>query len=288
MADNSKTHEATKAIEQMREWINTQPHLPKDIDDYLLLRFAHSCYYDLEKAKVAADLFFTFRADNSSFITDRDPLSPHMQKILSIINIGYLKLPGKRNLWVYQINDPGLNIYEYMLDVKLFFLSTDAWLLSNDELEESDIVIMDVKDISLKFLTKYSMSVAKKVAKYQEEVVPIRLKQVHIVNTPVVMDTIYGLMKPFLKKELTDLIYFHQPNSQTLYKYLDKEELPEDYGGTRPKMEELNKSIVELIMKYRERLNEKLWVAIDKKSKNKSSADKSSTESSSFRSLGID
>ncbi|CAG4943704.1 unnamed protein product [Parnassius apollo] len=211
-----------------------------------------------------------------------------MQKIISIINIGYLKLSGKRNLWIYQINDPGLNIYEYMLDVKLFFLATDAWLLSNDELEESDIVIMDVKDISLKFLTKFNMSVAKKIAKYQQEVVPTRLKQVHIVNTPVVVDTIYGVMKPFLKKELTEMIYFHQPKSQTLYKYLDKEDLPEDYGGTRPKMEELNKSIVELLMKYRERLNEKLWVALDKKSKNKSNEEKSSTESSTFRSLGID
>ncbi|CAH2049256.1 unnamed protein product, partial [Iphiclides podalirius] len=282
---NDNSMEASKAIEHMREWINSQPHLPKDIEDFLLLRFAHSCYYDLERAKVAADLFFTLRAESTSLLKDRDPMSPHMQKILSIVNIGFLKLPGKRNIWLYQINDPGLDVYEYLLDVKLFYTSTDAWLLENDELEESDVVVLDVKDISLKFLTKYNVSVARKLAKYQEEAIPIRLKQVHIVNAPPFIDKIYGLMKPFLKKELTEMIYFHSPKSQTLYKYVNKDELPADYGGAMPKMEDLNKSVVQLIMKHRDLINEKLWVAVDKKSKNK---EKVSVESPSFRSLAID
>ncbi|XP_068622675.1 alpha-tocopherol transfer protein-like [Battus philenor] len=284
MAD-IKPEDTSKVIEHMRNWINSQPHLPKNIEDWLLLRFAHSCYYDLEKAKEAADLFFVLRSENIALLTDRDPRSPHMQRILSIINIGYIKLPEKKNVWVYQINDPGLEVYDYLLDVKLFYTSTDAWLLNNDYLEESDVVILDVKDISLKFLTKYNVSVARKLAKYQEEAIPIRLKQVHIVNAPPFIDKIYGLIKPFLKKELTEMIHFHSPKSQTLYNYLSKDELPADYGGTFPKMEELNKSVVEVIMKHRERLDENLWIALDKKSKVK---DKVQVETGTFRSLAID
>ncbi|XP_013140574.1 PREDICTED: alpha-tocopherol transfer protein [Papilio polytes] len=284
MAD-TKTEEPSKVIEHMRNWVNSQPHLPKDIEDWLLLRFAHSCYYDLEKAKVAADLFFTLRAESNNLLKDRDPQSTHMQKILSIINIAQLKLPGMKNIWIYQINDPGLDVYEYILDVKLFFTSTDAWLLDNDDLEDSDTVIIDVKDISLKFLTKFNVSIARKLSKYQEEAIPIRLKQVHIVNAPPFIDKIYGLMKPFLKKELTEMIHFHPPNSESLYKHVTRDELPADYGGTFPKMEDLNKSVVQLMMKHRERLNENLWVATDKKSKNK---DKVQIETASFRSLAID
>lgn len=94
--------------------------------------------------------------------------SLHLVWISYYRNVGYLKLPGKRNIWLYQINDPGLDVYDYLLDVKLFYASTDAWLLENDYLEESDVVIMDLKDISLKFLTKCNMSVARKLAKYQQ------------------------------------------------------------------------------------------------------------------------
>lgn len=72
-------------------------------------------------------------------------------------------------MFIWQLNDPGLENYDYAQDARLFFLTTDAWLLADDDrLEDGDIVIMDVKDISLKFLTKFNISIAKKISKYQE------------------------------------------------------------------------------------------------------------------------
>ena len=46
-------------------------------------------------------------------------------------------------------------------------------------------------------------------------------------------------------------IYFHPPNSETLYQYISKEDLPADYGGSRPPMSELNKDIDALISRNR-------------------------------------
>lgn len=77
-------------------------------------------------------------------------------------------MSGNRCMWLYQINDPGLDNYDYVLDAKLFFLSTDSRFLEADDLPDEDIVLMDVKDLTLKFLTKLNLSAARRLSKYQE------------------------------------------------------------------------------------------------------------------------
>lgn len=78
------------------------------------------------------------------------------------------QIAGDKNIWFWQLNDPGLEHYDYVQDARLFFMSCDAWMLANDFLAEEDIVVMDVKDITLKFITKFNISVARKLSKYQE------------------------------------------------------------------------------------------------------------------------
>lgn len=275
--------EHVKCFEELKEWINRQPHLPKDLDDNLILRFAHSCYYDLDKAKTAVEMFFTIRGTCTDLVTNRDPQSAQMQKILKIINVGQVSMAGNRCLWLYQINDPGLDNYDYISDAKLFFLTTDSRFIEADDLPEEDIVIIDAKDLTLKFLTKLNLSAARRLSKYQENAMPIRLKQVHVVNAPSIIDKIYAVLKPFIAKQITELIYFHPPNSETLYQYISKEDLPADYGGSKPPMSELNKNINALIFRNREKLiDENLW---KNQAKNKNGA---STEIGSFRTLAID
>ncbi|XP_047532288.1 alpha-tocopherol transfer protein-like [Vanessa atalanta] len=279
----TKTEDSTKYVEELKEWINRQPHLPKNLGNNLLLRFAHSCYYDLEKTKKTVDMFFTVRGACSDLVTNRDPQSAHMQKVIKIINLSQYGISGNRWLWIWQLNDPGLENYDYISDVKFFFLSTDSNFLVSDNLPEEDIVMMDVKDITLRFLTKINLSVARRLAKYQEEAMPIRLKQIHVVNAPPFIDKIYGALKPFMKKEITEMIHFHPPKSDTLYKYLSKDDLPSNYGGTRPSMAELKEEVMDNIARNRDALlDETLWRVVDKKKA------ESSIDSGSFRTLAID
>ncbi|XP_013183792.2 alpha-tocopherol transfer protein-like [Amyelois transitella] len=288
MTEKKSPEEIKELLQQMRDWLNSQPHLPKDIDDKLLRRFLHSCYFDIEQAKSAAELFFTIRASAIDLLSNRDPHSPQMQKTLKIVNLAQLRISGNRNLWIWQLNDPGLDNYDYAQDAKVFLLSTDAWLLADEgQLEDSDIVVMDVKDISLKFLTKFNMSIAKKLSKYQQEAMPIRLKQIHVVNAPAFIDKIFGLLKPILRPEITQMMHFHSPKSDSLYQYLSKEDLPSDYGGTLASMDEQMTHVMDLLDSQRERLIGKLWVA-DKKIKSKDIPVTTSDVTPSFRALAID
>ncbi|GBP34439.1 Alpha-tocopherol transfer protein-like [Eumeta japonica] len=203
-------------------------------------------------------------------------------------NMAVLKISGNRNLWLWQLNDPGLEKYDYLMDAKVFLLGADAWMLGDEHLEDGDIALMDVKDISLKFITKFNVSVARKLSKFQEEAMPIRLKQVHIVNAPPFIDKLYALMKPFMKQEYINMVHFHPPNSASLYKYIDKDELPNDYGGTAGAMDDLMKRTLKLMLDRRDILtSETFWKSGEnKKSKDNKSADDLAT--GSFRSLAID
>ncbi|CAH0674614.1 unnamed protein product [Chilo suppressalis] len=283
MAENKSPEEIEQQMAQFKTWVNSQPHLPKDLEDKLIRRFLHSCYYNFEQAKSAAELFCTIRASIPELLNDRDPLSPQFQKTFKIVNLAQIRISGNRNLWIWQLNDPGLELFDYIQDVRLFFLSMDAWLLNEEHLEDADLVLLDVKDISLKFITKFNVSIARKLAKYQEDALPIRLKQIHLVNAPPFIDKIFGLMKPFLKQEVTDMVHFHSPKSDSLYKYFDKDDLPDDYGGTRGTMDDHMQHVMDVIISKRDILmKNNLWKA-EKKNKNKSDAVKDS-----FRSLAID
>lgn len=285
MNDKKDVTDTKKLIEEFKQWATKQKDFPKEIEDRIYLRFLHSCYYDLEKAKNALELFISLRNDSPELLCNRDPQSPDIQKTLRIVNLTQYKISGNRNLWIWQLNDPGLDNYDYLTDAKVFVLASDVWLLHNDFLEEGDVIIMDIKDISLKFLTKFNVSIAKKITKYQEEAMPIRLEQIHIVNCPPFIDMLYGLIKPFMKKT-SSLLNFHSPNSNTLYNFLSKEELPADFGGTQPKMEDFMKIEVERFMNNRDRLmDDNLWRVNKKQATDKSDF---STAVGTFRTLAID
>lgn len=273
--------EINKLVVHFKEWILSQGNLPKDLDDTVIRRFLHSCYYETEAARKTVELFFSIRAASPELFIFRDPDTPQMQKAFKIVNLAQYTLSGNKNVWMWQLNDPGLDNFDYTQDVRLFFLSLDAWLINNDHYSDTDIVVLDVKDISLKFITKFNVSLAKKLSKFQEEAMPIRLKGVHVINTPPFIDKLFNLMKPFLKQQIIDMIHFHTPNSETLYKYINKEDLPVDYGGFQPSMSEfMNRTISAIEAKKHIIMSDNFWKT-DKKGK-------SSTETGTFRTLDID
>ena len=68
------------------------------------------------------------------------------------------------------------------------------------------ITIVELKGLSMGYLSKFSAIGFKKFAAYLQEALPVRLKAVHFINTNSVMDIIFNMMKPFMKKELVDIV----------------------------------------------------------------------------------
>ncbi|KAK9884256.1 hypothetical protein WA026_005206 [Henosepilachna vigintioctopunctata] len=62
------------------------------------------------------------------------------------------------------------------------------------------------------------------------EAIPIRLKGIHFININPILEAIISICKPFLHKEIYEMIYCQQ-TLEDFSKYIPLNILPMDYGG---------------------------------------------------------
>ena len=68
------------------------------------------------------------------------------------------------------------------------------------------VAIFDMKGTSFGHLFRTSPLALKRFLYYVQEGIPARLKRLHYMNLVSFMDKIMALMKPFMKKELYDIV----------------------------------------------------------------------------------
>ncbi|KDR18544.1 Alpha-tocopherol transfer protein-like [Zootermopsis nevadensis] len=71
---------------------------------------------------------------------------------------------------------------------------------------------------------------------FLSEAMPLRLKEVHIVNQPFLFNMVWQMFKPFVKEKLKKRLFFHGKKMESLHEHIDPSYLPEDYGGKLPKI----------------------------------------------------
>lgn len=85
--------------------------------------------------------------------------------------------------------------------------------------------------LTLQQTWQFTPPFAKRIVDWLQEAIPIRLKNLHIVNQPYIFNVVFALFKPFLKEKLKKRIVFHGTDRKSLHKYISPDCLPKDYGG---------------------------------------------------------
>lgn len=113
-------------------------------------------------------------------------------------------------------------------------MMSDVRLITPDTktLTDGEIPIFDMARVSYRHLTKIVLSTLRLYMKYTQEAHPVRVRQIHIINCNPIIDKIIYLIKPFVRTENFKMINFHTPESTTLFKFIPKEFLPIEYGGS--------------------------------------------------------
>lgn len=124
---------------------------------------------------------------------------------------------------------------------------------NEDEICEGEIFITDVKNYTFKHFLRAlaNPSTANIFTKYAQEVSQVEMRQVHIVNPSWIMDKFIVLMRPFVKKELLEIIKSHPSGYESLFEHVDKECLPVEYGGTLGEFDELFREWMEIFKSKR-------------------------------------
>lgn len=76
------------------------------------------------------------------------------------------------------------------------------------------------------------------------------MKGIHVINAPIYISSIIQTFKLILPKKLMDRVQVHK-TIETLYEIIDKDILPEEYGGREKPLQELMSKIFIIISGYR-------------------------------------
>lgn len=133
------------------------------------------------------------------------------------------------------------------------------------KMEHGEIVIFDMKNFTLKHLTRAVISTLRLISKYLQTSHPVRLVQLHVINCSPAVTKATMFIRPFLYAKLYNCLHFHQAGSyENLYKSVPREMLPLDYGGQAASMRELMKYYSGVLDSYRTFLmNDEYWRPAD-------------------------
>lgn len=67
----------------------------------------------------------------------------------------------------------------------------------------------------------------------------VRLKGLHFLNAPSFMDRLMMLLRPFMKKELMEMLKIHQVGATTLEETIPIDALPKEAGGKSNSFQEI-------------------------------------------------
>ncbi|XP_043259525.1 alpha-tocopherol transfer protein-like [Colletes gigas] len=218
-------------IEMLREWCDKQQHLPKVSDLHLIL-FLHSNYYSMEAAKTTAENFFTIRSHVPEFFSMRNPLgSKELRQAFNlavITGLPELSKQGHKILFGKLVDSDPIH-YSFEDVTKSFFMVSDLVGLKTGTCD-GYIFIGDSANVSLGHVGRISPMGMKKLVMYVQEAIPVRLKGIHFINTPPVMDLVMNMAKPFMKSELWNMIHLHS-SLKTLEEFISLDVLPNEVGG---------------------------------------------------------
>ncbi|XP_063628798.1 alpha-tocopherol transfer protein-like isoform X1 [Cydia splendana] len=238
----------------IRDWLKKQPHLPDDWDYQCLLTFLRGSSYSLEKCKRKLDMYFTMRAACPEFFTERDITKPALKDVY-MTKIQGPPLPGitpnGRRVTLIRGTHPNLDAKQITDVLKLALMIGDVRLTEEKVGVAGDVYILDATVLGPSLLARLSPSVIKKFLICVQEAYPVKLKEVHIINTSSIVERFVNFIKPFLKEKIRKRIYVHK-GMKELSKHIPLEMLPTEYGGKSPSIEVLHEQWRLKLEEYRD------------------------------------
>lgn len=287
-----KTRITREDIKKFRDWVETQPHLPAEhITDLDLILTYHCCGRSSEVSKQVLDLHYTLKTLFNNFFKDRYV----DDKILKTFSY-YVLTPLETRAY-----DESAIVYCRLLntDVKNFVFAdairavlmlVDIW-----QYEEGTwpgfMIIIDLDQCTLSHIARLDLQSVQQFLYFLQEAMLLKIKSLHFLNAPSFMDKLMMILRPFLKKELLDMLSIHQIGSKTIGKFMPIEGLPKEAGGEYKTLQQCNDDVLVRIRNAKEFFaeeNKKRVVESKRPGKPKTISDIFGGVEGSFKKLDID
>jgi len=225
-----------KAIQEVRKWIMTQPHLRKArVDANFILRFLRMQKFDITTSCSIMEKYLTMRCQHPSWFQDLDCEDP---SLASLVSSGYIMvLPdrdqhGRRVIFSRaSAFDPTKFSTSHIMRAHIMTFET---LLKDEENQVRGFTyVFDEKGVSWSQLSIWSPSEVSKAFSCCERALPMRHRSINFINLPWTMSLIFQFAKSLLSEKIRSRFQTHG-SLDSLCGEVDVSVLPQEYGGRRP------------------------------------------------------
>ncbi|KAM3956785.1 alpha-tocopherol transfer protein-like [Aphomia sociella] len=287
-----KTGVTPADVSNLRQWLQTQPHLPAEhISDLDLILSYHCCEHSSEVAKQVLDLNLTLRSLFGNLFKDRivdDKIVATYNKVL----LHPLEVRTKDEYAVIytRLLDYDSKTFVFAENVRALFMIIDLWQYKTGTWP-GIVILIDLDRITLGHLARLDLQTVQQFLYYLQEAMLVKVKGLHFLNAPSFMDRLMMIIKPFLKKNLLEVLHIHQIGSRTLEEFVPMRGLPKEAGGEYKSLKECRDDGIATV-----KANKDFFVAENKKrvvearrpGKPKTISDIFGSVEGSFKKLDID
>ncbi|XP_014207960.1 alpha-tocopherol transfer protein-like [Copidosoma floridanum] len=240
-------------MQVLREWHKKQPHLPPITDSELAL-FLHSNEYHIDPTKSTIEHFYTLRTHLTEVFSGRDiEKDDNLKQIKNTVLCFPLPQlsPDGYGIIYGALQDFDPSHYNYTRAVKLLSMTLDLYMYQRGTMKGL-VIIFDLKGVALGHANQINLGTFKRFNEYVQAALPVRFKGMHLINSNSAMDVIMSLAKPFVKKEVLDMMHLH-PKPETLENFnISLDLLPNECGGKAGAQKDLFAKELKKLEEHRE------------------------------------
>jgi hypothetical protein len=240
-------------VQAIKKWLHTQKHLPEIMEDAKIRNFLLLNKCSVENTKQKIDMYYTIR----SLLPDwYEHCNPKLPFIKDYMNVSYTVVHPKLVEDMYRVTFVGVKKPHVTspLTTALLFFNIYEMRLSEDCLI-GDIIIFDMKNTAIDDFVKMTPLHLKKTVAVYKNIFSLRAKRIIFLNSIRYLDNILALLKLLIKPKIFQRIEVHQ-DSEVLKEIFQPDQLPKDYGGNGPSLEELNDGLREKFDEYQNRFDQ--------------------------------
>ncbi|PNF22548.1 hypothetical protein B7P43_G13678 [Cryptotermes secundus] len=222
-----------EAVEHLKDWIQLQPHLPKEIiaDDGRLERWLIRCKNSTERVKGTLDLHYTLKTKLPDAMTGWDTHADWFKSISSsIFCIPMSQLtPDYDRVILFGLQTSDTTHYNALNAIKLCNMIMEIRI--SEDYCLSDVYVVDLEKYSLGHVRQVTIPLIRKFEICVLGGYNFRIKAIHILNAPPYADVLISMIKLVFKSKIAERIHVHGSDLTTFLDRVPKESLPKEYGG---------------------------------------------------------
>lgn len=230
----------TEAVSKIRSW-STDEDVPLLTDEQIVL-FLLSCENDIKLTETTIKSNFNLKNKSLEVFGDRKIIGEASEQSKTIGKFCLMPKLTRDNSAIIYFHFPNINSSEWNFQgcVKQMCMVLDAALY--DYPPNDLIIISDMNDMTIGHVLRLRPGGLQVIFSYLQQGLPLRLRNIHLINAPVFVDKVLSIIRPLCSKEVMSRITCHPKpiDLDAFDEWVPREYLPEDIGGGMSSVEKLN------------------------------------------------